>query len=167
MEAASKACIHCNETYPIECYRWERKPNRKTERYRAGECNSCWKIRYRAYNKLPHVRIKHMVYDMRKNSRRKNLGDCTIEPQDIYDLFDSQDGKCALTGFHMTLSSSDDQELRRYAATVDRVDNERGYTLDNVWLVTMLANQIKSNVELEVFVEWCAAVTATVGDRQR
>ena len=33
--------------------------------------------------------------------------------------------------------------------TLDRIDNNRGYVKDNVWVISMLANRIKSNATLE------------------
>ena len=79
-------------------------------------------------------------------------------------MFETQEGKCALTGHHMTLGSSDDLELRRYAASPDRIDNERGYTNDNVWLVCQHANAMKSSTDLEDFIDEQEAESETADD---
>ncbi len=98
-----------------------------------------------------------MVFDMNKSARKK-MFDCDISEDDIFQMYDDQDGKCALTGFDMTLGSSEDRLEKQYAASPDRIDNERGYTLDNVWLVTARANSLKSDMTLEELLEWCTAV---------
>jgi hypothetical protein len=36
-----------------------------------------------------------------------------------------------------------------HTPTIDRINNERGYEPDNVWVVSMLANIVKSNRDLE------------------
>ena len=157
MEALKK-CHTCGEDKPIENFRWlkARRPS-DPARWRANECSSCFRARYRAYNKLPRVRIRHMVHDMNKNAK-KRMFDCNITAEDIFQMYDDQDGKCAITGFDMTLGSSDDLIEKQYAASPDRIDNERGYTTDNVWLVTARANSLKSDMTIEELLEWCTAV---------
>lgn len=107
-----------------------------------------------------------MLYDMNKKARKKKF-DCDITQEDIFQIYDDQDGKCALTGFDMTLGSSEDRFEKQYAASPDRIDNERGYTLDNVWLVAARANSIKSDMTIEELIEWCEAVTKHLNDTQR
>tara|TARA_B100002019_G_C20893534_1_gene414626 strand:- start:140 stop:472 length:333 start_codon:yes stop_codon:yes gene_type:complete len=107
-----------------------------------------------------------MVFDMNKSARKKKF-DCDITVADVFQMYDDQNGKCALTGFDMTLGSSDDPVERRYAASPDRIDNERGYTLDNVWLVAARANSIKSDMTIEELIEWCEAVSKHLNDTRR
>jgi len=106
------------------------------------------------------TRVPRLIRDARVRAK-KHGHDFDITVQDLYNMYDAQGGKCALTGHHMTLSSSDDLELRRFAASPDRIDNERGYTNDNVWLVCQHANAMKSSTNLEDFIEWCRAVAVT------
>ena len=61
----------------------------------------------------------------------------------------------------MTLGSSEDLIEKQYAASPDRIDNERGYTKDNVWLVAARANSLKSDMTLDDLLEWCKAVIKT------
>lgn len=45
------------------------------------------------------------------------------------------------------------------SATIDRKDNNRGYTKDNVWVISNLANMMKSKAtpkELVLFSNWVA-----------
>lgn len=44
-----------------------------------------------------------------------------------------------------------------FSPTLDRIDNEKGYTPDNIWVVSNLANMMKSKAsrtELIKFAEW-------------
>ena len=107
-----------------------------------------------------------MVFDMNKSARKRNF-DCDITIADVLQMYEDQNGKCALTGFDMTLGSSEDRIEKRYAASPDRINNERGYTKDNVWLVAARANSIKSDMTLEELIEWCEAVTKHLCDTQR
>lgn len=142
----------------MEMFREKEAPTKKWYRY--NECRDCYNARFRALYLIGEYRIKRVVRDAKQNAKRRGF-DFTITAQDLLDMFDSQGGLCALTGHHMTLGSSSDLELRRYAASPDRIDNERGYTNDNVWLVCQHANSMKSSTDLEEFIEWCRAVAVT------
>ena len=155
----TKVCKTCKQEKAVENFRWTSK------RWRCNECNVCFRKRYRAYNKLPKTRVRHMVHDMNKSARKRKF-DCDITEADVFRMYEDQNGKCALTGFDMTLGSSDDLIEKRYAASCDRIDNERGYTADNVWLVTARANSIKSDMTLDEIFEWCQAVTRHLSDTQ-
>lgn len=39
------------------------------------------------------------------------------------------------------------------SATVDRIDNNKGYTVDNVWIVSALANSIMSSATAEQIIQ--------------
>lgn len=154
-----KTCVKCGEEKLEDEFRsYVEKRFSPPKIYISRECRSCYHKRMRGYNKRPKKRIQRMVWDMLRNAKKKNL-DCTITFEDIINLYDEQGGKCALTGYDMTLGSSDDVIEKQYAASPDRIDNDRGYTADNVWLVTARANSLKSDMTLEELLVWCEAVT--------
>jgi len=46
---------------------------------------------------------------------------------------------------------------RSNSPSIDRKDNTKGYTKDNVWVISQLANQMKSNAtpeQLKAFARW-------------
>ena len=154
----TKLCKYCHQYFPSEEFRWGKRGD--SPRYQYNECKGCLHKRHRKYNREPAYRIKRIIRDARANAKRRGL-DFSIDAKDLLDIYENQGGKCALSGHEMTLGSSDDLELRRYAASPDRIDNERGYTNDNVWLVCQHANSMKSSTNLEDFIEWCRAVAVT------
>ena len=42
--------------------------------------------------------------------------------------------------------------------SVDRIDNDEGYTKDNVWLVCHVVNMMKNTMELEDLLLWCELI---------
>lgn len=45
----------------------------------------------------------------------------------------------------------------RYAPSLDRIDSSKGYTPDNIWVISKLANRMKNDAdkdELERFANW-------------
>lgn len=71
---------------------------------------------------------------------------------DIHDLWEKQDGRCALTG----------AQMRKAPRTwsIDRIDNSCGYTPDNIQLVLKQVNMMRGSLSVEDFTELCRAVAA-------
>ncbi len=73
-------------------------------------------------------------------------------------LYDSQKGKCALSGRDLSLGSI---ELNKYDANVlsiDRIDSSKGYVEDNVQFVTYQINVAKGRHSNEEFIAMCQDV---------
>lgn len=51
------------------------------------------------------------------------------------------------------------------SASLDRIDSSRGYTRDNVWVISWRANQIKSNATLDELKRLCAALEEKAAGR--
>ena len=59
-------------------------------------------------------------------------------------LWNEQRGLCALTGVQMTHKSAG-----IYNGSVDRIDSSKGYTVDNIQLVSVIAQTIKWDNDVE------------------
>lgn len=79
-----------------------------------------------------------------------------LDADNLADLFEEQNKKCALTGwplrFPETGKSSDSD------VSIDRIDNSKGYEIGNVQLVNKAANMMKQMYTQEEFVRVCVAV---------
>ncbi len=78
--------------------------------------------------------------------------DITVEF--LVKLYNSQEGKCALTGIPFDLSKSDKFSRNPYNISVDRVSSNLGYTKDNVRLVLVCVNVALSEYGLDVLLHW-------------
>ena len=63
---------------------------------------------------------------------------------DLMNLWNNQRGLCALTGIKMTHKSEG-----IYNGSIDRIDSSKGYTVDNIQLVTKIAQTIKWDNDME------------------
>ena len=75
----------------------------------------------------------------------------------LLDLWNKQEGKCAITGYAMTYGV----ESRRgsdYGVTLDQIIPRGGYTVGNVQLVCWFANLMKTNMTMERLLEVCKRV---------
>ena len=73
-------------------------------------------------------------------------------------LHEMQGGECALTGMPIGWS----EQYWDHTASIDRIDNERGYWPDNVQLVHKQVNMMRGSLEIEQFVELCKLVANKV-----
>ena len=78
--------------------------------------------------------------------------DLTIE--DIWQLYERQDGVCALSGLPIGWA------IKGLTATasIDRIDSSEGYILENVQLVHKDINFMKQQFDQEYFINLCKAV---------
>lgn len=72
--------------------------------------------------------------------------------QFLDNLWDKQEGKCAITGEPLLLQLGKNKALPN-KCSIDRINNSRGYNKDNVWFVAWWVNSMKSDMPLEVFAE--------------
>ena len=77
----------------------------------------------------------------------------TIEFVDA--LYELQEGRCALSGLPIHWSAVNWD----HSASIDRIDNDRGYLPDNVQLVHKEINMMRGSLSPERFVELCALVS--------
>ena len=86
--------------------------------------------------------------------------DVSITHQDCADLFEVQKGQCALSGLPISFPKIGE---RVGSASLDRVDNTKGYVKGNVQWVDKRIQQMKSDRSMQEFVDLCHAVTVEMG----
>lgn len=80
-----------------------------------------------------------------------------LDPDDVIGLYIVQGGRCAISGVQMTFNAFSDEPTH---ASVDRINSDGHYTLDNVQLVCRIVNIMKSDLQQHEFVKWCKRITA-------
>lgn len=80
----------------------------------------------------------------------------TITKEDLLTIWKSQNGKCAISGLDMTYELG---EGRTYTnVSIDQVSPSKGYTVDNIQLVCMAVNQLKSDLDMDTILTLCSAI---------
>ncbi|AXH69646.1 endonuclease [Streptomyces phage LukeCage] len=73
-----------------------------------------------------------------------------VTPEQLWDLWISQDGKCAYTG----------RQLKHGVDTsLDRIDNSKGYIPGNIQWVHPDINRMKSDFDASYFIKLCEEVS--------
>lgn len=109
---------------------------------------------WKGYKDIPYSWFSR--YFERKG--RGRTGTITIE--DVYNLWIQQDKKCALSG--LPIGFYDDGE--NHTASIDRIDSNGEYTLDNIQLVHKDINIMKNKYSQEYFIKVCKLVTSNQED---
>lgn len=92
-------------------------------------------------------------YKIKCHAKSRNL-ELKISIKDVWNLYEKQNGKCALSGVPIKFGKIT-RNKGDISASLDRIDSSRGYTLDNIQLVHKDINAIKSNFSEEYFVMLC------------
>lgn len=151
-------CHKCGEfKYVSEFSKCERAVKRNGYSY---VCKSCQakeqQRRRRSYKEsdLLDFTLKKRLYDAMNRAKSKNQY-YDIDINFMYDMWNKQKGKCALTGIPMTVTKSGRTNTN---VSIDRIDSNKGYTKDNVQLVCSAINFMKSNLSLNDFIMYCESV---------
>lgn len=100
---------------------------------------------------LSKTRTKRLTHE------KRNLP-YTITIEHLYEVWQKQNGKCAVSGEPMILKQWDKGPRVWNQASVDRIDSSKGYEIGNIRLVCLMANYCKSNFSDEDLVLFCRKV---------
>lgn len=101
-----------------------------------------------------------MVNSIAKQCLRCKI-ECTLTADDIICLLNKQANKCAVTGFDMTTMPKI-ASVNNFAArnvTVERLDETKGYTVDNVRLVCAIFTLMKTKMTTDEMSTFCQSVS--------
>lgn len=121
-------------------------------RYRRTNSCGCYKdeITFKGYNTLSKMYWNQVI----NRAKRKNmLLEITIEQ--AWEQWEKQNGRCALTGQELSLLRS---YSNKQTASLDRIDNNKGYTKDNIQWVHKEINMMKHSRSNSRFIELCIQV---------
>jgi hypothetical protein len=90
-------------------------------------------------------------------AKRRNL-EFSITIEDLWDLFMKQNGKCALSGINIRFHKTGEKYTTQ-TASVDRIDSEYGYTLENIRWVHKTVNYMKWELSDDQFLDFCQMIT--------
>lgn len=129
-----------------------------------GKCKSCGCLSKRRIsmdgNKNPAFKgIKDIplswLKEYKRNAVKRKL-EWNLSIEDVIEVYEKQDKKCALTGTKLTFGRI------RYRietnASIDRIDNSKGYSKDNIQIVLKSVNIIRGTMSIDDFVNLCHEV---------
>lgn len=148
-----KPCSKCGEdqsylrrNYAVESYKLK-KTCKKCSNRNSENCHRGWHrgIRLSWANKIKvGAETRGIVFN--------------LSLDDIADVYERQQGKCALTGWDVVFP--DVGHPQKADASLDRIDSKKPYDKDNVQIVHKLVNMMKGRYTQQQFIDVCKAVAA-------
>lgn len=99
-------------------------------------------------------RVSFMLSKIRYRCTGKK--EFTITVDDVIRKLEQQEYLCALTGRRLMFDVGQGRQAE--ALSVDRIDSSKGYTPDNIQIVTAFANRAKQDASMTEFIEFCRDV---------
>jgi hypothetical protein len=106
-----------------------------------------------------HGDIPHDLFTTYKHSAAAKKLPFEVTIEYLWELFLSQNKRCALTGWELTFPTSYKTKTNR-TASPDRIHSTKGYVKGNVQWVHRDVNKLKKNIPNERFIELCLAIAS-------
>ena len=168
-------CSNCSKDYEINLNEYNRKIKINTPFYCSRECAS--KVNINKSNKIKKWRTslqnkKHikkysnnrldefsMFRPILKRAKQRKHQEFNINLKDLKKIWDTQKGKCYILGHDLILP--DDKQIinHNFLASLDRIDNSKGYIKNNVRFVCATINYAKNKFDdifLKEFILLCS-----------
>ena len=153
MAAQDRKCAVCGVTKPLSEF-----PKHTKQKYYKRTCKPCTLAKQASYKySSPETYLWSRLG--RQNSASQKVP-VEITKEYLKELWDEQDGKCAVTGLHMTYYPRPQRQSTGLNASVDRIDSSGTYSKGNVRLVCSRVNMMKGAGEDADMLWWCKSVMA-------
>lgn len=99
----------------------------------------------------------HYWGHVKSNAKIRNI-QFSITIEEAWDLFEKQGRKCALSDLPLSLEFSSAKNGPIPTASLDRIDNSKGYVLENLQWLHKDVNLMKLTHNQEYFIELCRLI---------
>lgn len=141
---------NCPDCGAEQCY--GRKDHYKSAIKGKWKCKKCSGFNNNFAGKYNKIAITW--FEVKKRGGISRGYDWNISIEDVWNLYEKQNGKCALSGIDIGW----DEKGLKATASIDRIDNNKGYLTDNVQLVHKKINMMKGKLTVEEFKQFCKLV---------
>jgi len=165
--SVNKSCTRCRELLTLDRFYTAGKKVSGEPKYNSW-CKACVSEKQALYHKRTWgpERLQHSAYQRTKSVRafliylrckavQRSKG-IVLGIDSLLAIWQAQDGKCALSGWNMTMQLG--RGIVPTNCSVDRISPDGGYEEDNVQLVCRAVNVAKSNLSQSDFIALCRSV---------
>jgi len=145
-----KDCEYKGEKQNIENF-FKRSDNNKLR----SQCKRCQNKYVVKHKSTLNGYIKGLIYSAKRRCS-KNKREINISYEDVLKIWENQEGFCAISGIKMSHIIGNDKETQKtpFNASLDRRDNKKGYTKDNIHLICNWLQSAKSDYEINDIKKW-------------
>lgn len=162
-------CHICGKYFPESTF--HKVGNSKKYSYRNNRDNRCPQCKsiQNKHNRekfSDNEKLKSILYNRlygAKDRATKNKIEFNISIEDLLSLWNSQNGLCAISNVPMTFCLDNGRTFTN--VSIDRINPNLGYIKENIQLVCMAVNQMKSDMSLEELYMFCEAIINNKGKK--
>ena len=149
--AKSRLCTSCNrvrKTTQFELF--------KDGNYR-GVCRDCVLAQRAKKTSATPESYLRIVYTQLRSQRRKQGIEFPLTLEELHQMWETQEGHCALSGILMTHhrdGALGDRRQKEFNASIDRINPQGPYSRENVQIVAARVNTMKHTLGEEMFMWW-------------
>jgi hypothetical protein len=99
---------------------------------------------------------KDFYSSIKRNAKSRNI-EFNISIEEIWNLFIKQNKKCALSNINIELTRN--AKKKRSTASLDRIDSNKPYVIDNIQWVHKTVNIMKNTLSNEEFINMCKLIS--------
>jgi len=155
-----------NVYYTVQCLHCNRVFEKTSHKFGISQCQ-CLKKRNGAYNYEGKGDIGATYFHrVQVNAGLRKLP-FEITAIDMWDKYIEQDKKCALTGLSIHIERNYMKKRSNMTASLDRIDNSKAYTIDNIQWVHKDINLMKNKFSEEYFIKMCKLIIKHNGRKNK
>lgn len=147
----SRVCTSCNKVKLLSQFEHFK------EGFVRGVCQQCVTLqRSRKTSATPESYLR-VLNGQLKSQRVKQGVQYDLTTEDVIDMWEMQDGKCALSGMLMTHQRDGtygDRKKKDFNASIDRINPNGPYVRGNAQLVANRVNTMKHTLGEDMFIWW-------------
>lgn len=173
-EKSIKKCTKCHGDFVLENF-YTTGYKVSGERKYNSWCKSCVSKKQSSYHKLTWTEeklqytafkrsksVRSFLQYLRSKAAQRKKGQDIISLDSLEVLWQKQNGKCALTGWDLTMELGKGNVNTN--CSLDRIDSSQGYFDGNVQLVCRIANVAKNSFTSDEFIKMCKSVANKQND---
>jgi hypothetical protein len=177
MNKTQVVCFYCQKSFLKE----NRYINRTNKKGKNHFCSISCATKYKLYTSHPQLQLNcppGKLVDIYSPFRRHYLSaksrcnnstkEFTITLDDLLNQWNYQNGLCAISGIKLFNYSStkESRNNKPNQASLDRIDNLKGYTKDNIQWVCLIAQYAKNTFTQQDVINFCQNTVQYQGHRQ-
>jgi hypothetical protein len=125
----------------------------------SGDTKSCGCFsKGNAYNRDAVGMITKSFWTPIEKQAKKRGIPMEIDREYAWEIFKLQDEKCALSGLKLSFVNNIRDERNTHTASLDRIDNTKGYIIGNIQWVHKRINIMRNTLSVDEFINWCNLV---------
>ena len=147
----SRLCTSCNKVKLLSQFETFK------DGFVRGLCQQCVTLQKAKKTSATPESYLQVLNTQLKSQRLKQGIQYDLTKEDVVDLWETQNGKCALSGVLMTHQRDGtygDRKKKEFNASIDRINPNGPYVRQNVQLVANRINTMKHTLSQDMFMWW-------------